>query len=342
MSQPTPLPPRAARPTAFRLVELSGQRSPLTLNVGQPAEITVGVNMTVGSANGEALLEIAKGTSEPVQVDDREIIDVASLKPGQLLAVGNLRFAYLKPLQVFINQATEGQRRARLVKLVGSGLLIRLEPPAPAIDLGSTVVPLRAEPAFLSELALNAKRKGRSPLRSPLIMGTVAAIGLAVGALALIKPGPPKAATVATVDHGETQPEPSSAAVADTLAGSTANVADALVAPEAAPVIAATPVPAPVVKAEAQTEAKASASETDPAVSKKAKTAPKVAKTAKDDIATATAKAEKYRPAFQEAVLIKGFDPSGALRDLKALRPKVAEGTKLSQEIRSEIAKLEH
>jgi hypothetical protein len=375
-----------ARAAAFRLVDLRGRKDPVVLTPGSATECAPGVHVTVGSADGEALVEVTgrrAGASAATSIDGVEVVDVAQLAPGQVISGEGFTWVYLKPLQAFIfkrENEDEATRLARLEALLGSerfhALLSSRPPEKLTVRRKATeVVPLRAVPAK-QQRALRPTKPGRSR-GARLVRLSLALLFAAGGAGAVLfkdrltrldvpttEPTPtpiaePKAAAPApkaqpTASAAALEPPPASdAAAAPAAAPVAAPVAAAPVAPPAttpkAPRVAASAPKAgsaPWIKpgkpgklTPASTPAGALAQKTNssaPKTTTKTKT-----KAPPPPPVRPAPNPESFRPQFQEAVLLKGFDPQGALRDLRALSGRVPPGSPLGKDIQREITQLE-
>ncbi len=104
-------PSKSAQNQGFRVLNLSHDAAPGNLQLGESLEIVKGVCLTARHASEEILIEIDGSIfASQVSVDKRPVVDVAVVRPRQMIRVGELRFVILRYFDAYIH--TEANRTA--------------------------------------------------------------------------------------------------------------------------------------------------------------------------------------------------------------------------------------
>lgn len=372
---------RGLGPAVSRFVSLDDDDIAVTLAVGTSTPCFPGVFITLGSARGDALIEVNPGECGAVSVDGADVVDVAQASAGQTIRIGGRPFVILMPMQVFVPDPAE-----RLPKIDRHRKLLGL-PAALPLTPGVVALPVRHQGKMTSV------RPKRGLSRAARFGALAAALfgGAAVGSTYLRSALPQTEAIVkdeaavnvanqapaATVQVAAAQPQVAQGQVSPVLPGQTqaratqaratqaqaaqaqaeqAEAAQAQASQEQA--ARAQAARALATQATAATAPAADAPVATPLPSVAAPERPKALAPSKapkaEKVGESSAKRPEVKPAepdasafkeknrrLQELVLLSGFDPDQAMKGLRELAREVPDGTTLGRRIRSEIAKLQ-
>lgn len=97
-------------PGRVSILALDGLQTPVHLTPGVPYEIAAGVSISILQSAAEALLEVERA-AEAVYIDQQKAVELATVKPGQVINAGGGRYVLLRHLQALIVPREPGYER---------------------------------------------------------------------------------------------------------------------------------------------------------------------------------------------------------------------------------------